>query len=59
MREEDLDEVAANVNVLIQEELDVQHRLGGHPAPVEDCALCRYRIASDRRARLSRGDGRP
>ena len=46
MREDDLDEVAANVKVLIQEELDVQHRLGGHPAPVEDCSLCRYRIAS-------------
>ncbi len=46
MTEDDLDEVAANVKVLIQEELDVQHRLGGHPAPVEACGLCRYRIAS-------------
>ncbi len=46
MREDDLDEVAASLKVLIQEELDVQHRLGAHPAPVEDCGLCRYRIAS-------------
>ena len=46
MREDELDEVAANVKVLIEEELDVGHRLGGHPALVEDCALCRYRIAS-------------
>ena len=46
MREDELDEVAANVSVLIQEELDVQHRLGGHSAPVEDCTLCRWRIAS-------------
>ena len=46
MTEDDLDEVVANLNVLIQEELDVRHRLGGHHAPVPDCTLCRYRIAS-------------
>jgi len=46
MTDDDLEEVAAHVRVLIQEELDVQHRLGGHPAPVEDCPLCRYRMAS-------------
>ena len=45
IREDDLDAVAANVKVLIEQELDVQHRLGGHPALVEDCALCRFRIA--------------
>ncbi len=46
MTDDDLEEVAANVSALIQEELDVQHRLGDHPAPVEDCPLCRYRVAS-------------
>ncbi len=46
MTDDDLDEVAANLNVLIREELDVRHRLGGHHAPVADCARCRYRIAS-------------
>ncbi|HEV2760459.1 MAG TPA: hypothetical protein VGV86_12910 [Acidimicrobiales bacterium] len=46
MTEDELDDVAANVKVLIQEELEVQHRLGGHPVPAEDCALCRYRVAS-------------
>jgi len=46
MTDDDLEEVAANVRVLIQEELDVQHRLGGHPAPAEECPLCRYRMAS-------------
>lgn len=43
-----LDEVAANVSVLIAEEMDVQHRLGGHPVPVPDCSIC-----------LSRGGARP
>ena len=46
MTDDDLEEVAANVKALIQEELDVQHRLGGHPSPAEDCPLCRYRMAS-------------
>ena len=36
-----LDEVAANVSILIAEEMEVQHRLGGHPVPVAECALCR------------------
>lgn len=36
-----VDEVAANLRILIAEELDVQHRLGGHPVPVPDCPVCR------------------
>lgn len=39
--DDELEEVAANVMVLIAEELDVQHRLGGHPVPVAECPVCR------------------
>jgi hypothetical protein len=41
MSEDQLEEVAANVRVLIREEMEVQHRLGAHPAPVPDCPVCR------------------
>jgi len=51
MYDDELEEVAANVMVLIREELDVRHRLGGHPVPVPECPLCLIRI--------SRGGGRP
>ena len=37
---DDLDEVTANVAVLIRAELEVQHRLGDHPWPVPDCPVC-------------------
>jgi hypothetical protein len=50
MGTDELDEVAATVSVLIREEMDVQHRLGGHPVPVTDCALCAPRMPEDRRA---------
>jgi len=43
MKDQELDDVFANVGVLIVAELDVQHRLGGHPVPVPECPLCRYR----------------
>ena len=43
-----LDDVAANVAILIAEEMEVRHRLGGHPVPVPDCPIC-----------LSRGGARP
>ena len=36
-----LEEIAANVSILIAEEMQIQHRLGGHPMPVADCKLCR------------------
>jgi len=45
MRDDELDEVEANVRVLIQEEMNVQHRLGGHPTPAEDCVVCRSRAS--------------
>ena len=44
MARDELDEVAATVRVLIREEMEVQHRLGGHPVPVADCAQCAPRI---------------
>ena len=48
MAQDLLDEVAANVSILIAEEMEVQHRLGGHPVPVPDCWIC-----------ISRGGARP
>ena len=44
MAYDELDEVAATVGVLIREEMEVQHRLGGHPVPVVDCASCGHRL---------------
>jgi hypothetical protein len=38
--DDDLEEVAANVGILIRAELEVAHRLGGHPTPVDDCPRC-------------------
>jgi hypothetical protein len=37
---DDLDEVTANVTILIRAELEVDHRLAGHPSPVPDCPVC-------------------
>ena len=48
MAQDLLDEVAANVTILITEEMEVQHRLGVHAVPVPDCPVC-----------LSRGGARP
>ena len=45
MREDELDEVAANVSVLIAEEMEVQHRLGQHLRPAPDCPVCRAHSA--------------
>jgi len=45
MRDDDLDDVEANVKVLIQEEMEVQHRLGEHPTPAQDCQVCRSRAS--------------
>ena len=41
MSEDELEEVAANVNVLIHEEMEVRHRLGEHALPAPDCPVCR------------------
>ena len=41
MSEDQLEEVAANVSVLIREEMEVQHRLGAHPSPAAECPVCR------------------
>ena len=48
MAYDELDEVAAIVGVLIREEMEVQHRLGGHPVPVADCASCAPRLPENR-----------
>jgi hypothetical protein len=40
MRDEDLDEVAENIRILVREELETGHRLEGHPAAVADCPVC-------------------
>lgn len=45
MTDDELEEVAANVRVLIREEMEVQHRLEGHPVPVPDCPICRMHSA--------------
>ena len=37
---DDLDELIIDIAVLIAEELDLTHRLGGHHRPVEGCARC-------------------
>ncbi len=36
-----LDEVSENIQILIREEMEVQHRLGDHPTPVAECPVCR------------------
>ena len=45
MSEDELEEVAANVRVLIREEMEVQHRLGQHTVPTSDCPVCRAHSA--------------
>jgi hypothetical protein len=45
MAEDELEEVAAAVEILIREEMEVQHRLGDHPRPAEECPLCRSKTA--------------
>ena len=41
--DDELEEAAANVRILIREELDVRHRLEGHPSPVAGCPVCESR----------------
>lgn len=36
----DLEEVEENLRVLIREELETQHRIDGHPTPVDECPVC-------------------
>lgn len=45
MAEDDrvLDEVAATVHFLVTAEMQVQHQLGYHEAPAEECPVCRLR----------------
>jgi hypothetical protein len=45
MAEDELEEVAANVEILIRQEMEVQHRLGEHPTPAEECQMCRAKSA--------------
>ena len=48
MAYDELDELAATVDLLIREEMEVQHRLGGHPVPASDCSWCAPRLSEDR-----------
>ena len=41
--DDQLEEVAATLHLLVTEEMDVQHRLGYHEAPAEECQVCRSR----------------
>jgi hypothetical protein len=41
MAKDALEEAAINIQLLITEEMSVQHRLGAHPVPAQDCPLCR------------------
>ncbi len=43
MEDDELEEVAANVRVLVRAELETQHQLGYHRAPAEGCPVCRAR----------------
>ena len=43
---EDLDELLVDIGILMAEEFDVTHRLGGHPRPVEGCPRCSGRAAA-------------
>jgi hypothetical protein len=43
---DDLDEVTANVAILIRAELEVHHRLGDHASPVPGCPVCDARQAA-------------
>lgn len=45
MFDDEIEEVAANVRVLVRAEMETQHRLGYHRAPAEDCPLCRVRAS--------------
>ena len=45
MEDDELEEVADTVRVLIREEMEVHHRLGEHPLPAQDCPFCRARSA--------------
>ncbi len=40
MGDDDLREVAENIGILIREKLETQHRLEGHPVPLDDCPVC-------------------
>jgi hypothetical protein len=42
---DELEEVAANVRILVRAELEAQHRLGYHDAPAEECPVCRTRAS--------------
>lgn len=40
MSENELDEVAENIRILVREELETGHWLEGHPDPVSSCPVC-------------------
>lgn len=46
MNEDDLEEAAANLAILIRAELEVSHLLGEHRVPVPECDRCAPAMAS-------------
>jgi len=45
MQNDELEEVATNVMILVRAELETQHRLGYHRTPAEGCPVCRSRAS--------------
>ena len=41
MAEDVFDELEETIRILVNEELEVQHRLEGHPRMIESCPVCR------------------
>ena len=40
MTDDALEDVAANVEILIRTELELEHRMDGHAVRVADCPVC-------------------
>jgi hypothetical protein len=40
VRENDIEEAAQNIRILVREELETGHRLAGHRQPVAGCPVC-------------------
>lgn len=41
---DDIGEIEQNLGILIDAELEIQHRLEGHQRRLQQCPLCRVRI---------------
>ncbi len=52
-----MDEMAETIRILRQAEMEIEHRLVGHDAPVDDCAVCRAHGCDSTALRTSNGPG--